>query len=65
MPWGDARMTAGGVRVRPVGRSISEMWIAKSFCVELGGRRARRVVVERYTLPWSSSSQKSCCTCSV
>lgn len=44
--------------VLPVGRSISLMWMAKSFSLESGVRSEIRVVVERYTFP--SSSQNSC-----
>lgn len=47
MPWGEARMMQGGVRVRPVARSISEMWMAKSLSSEFGGRSASRTVVLR------------------
>lgn len=47
MPKGDSRITTGAVSVVPVGREISEMWMAKSFFLGSPDRRDIRTVVER------------------
>ena len=47
MPKGDLRITTGAVSVLPVGREISEVWIAKSFFLGSPVRVDIRRVVER------------------